>query len=214
MSDSELGLQVPPGSTWVCSPIDVEWHEDWDAFHAYMDGYQEITHQVFRQRTSVSMRKRNQEISGHLRPVNRGTTTPDVAARSSTAAGGAEEETMAVLDLSGRLVPQAFDNFWIKLALTWNDAESTYLVRVTGFDDVHKHQVFKTIFEKLVSNRRVENPNLLAFVDELQAAGSKPKWIMQFLRKKTGKNATLRDVHNLVVRMKEKRRGAPRPKNV
>ncbi|KAF1780233.1 hypothetical protein GQ600_26159 [Phytophthora cactorum] len=142
MSDSELGLQVPPGSTWVCSPIDVEWHEDWDAFHAYMDGYQEITHQAS-----------------------------------------------------------------IKAAVTWNDAESTYLVRVTGFDDVHKHQVFKTIFEKHVSNRRVENPNLLAFVDELQAAGSKPKWIMQFFRKKTGKNATLRDVHNMVVRMKDKRRG-------
>ncbi|KAG2813855.1 hypothetical protein PC129_g12854 [Phytophthora cactorum] len=30
---------------------------------------------------------------------------------------------------------------------------------------------------------------------------------MQYLRKKTGKNATLRDVHNMVVRMKEKRRG-------
>ncbi|KAG2786410.1 hypothetical protein PC129_g12853 [Phytophthora cactorum] len=76
-----------------------------------MDGYQEVTHQVFRQQTSVSVRKRNQEISGHLRPVNRGTTTPDVAARSAAAAGGAEEETMAVLDLSGRLVPPSVQQF-------------------------------------------------------------------------------------------------------
>ncbi|KAG2770085.1 hypothetical protein PC129_g19174 [Phytophthora cactorum] len=83
-----------------------------------MDGYQEITNQVFRQRTSVSVRKKNQEISGQLRPVNSGTTTPDVAVRSATAAGGAEEETTAVLDLSGRLVPEAFNNFWIKLVCT------------------------------------------------------------------------------------------------
>ncbi|POM76283.1 ABC Superfamily [Phytophthora palmivora] len=30
---------------------------------------------------------------------------------------------------------------------------------------------------------------------------------MQYLRKKTGKNVTLRDVHNMVTKLKEKRRG-------
>ncbi|KAG2800860.1 hypothetical protein PC112_g20291 [Phytophthora cactorum] len=160
-----------------------------------MDGYQEITNQVFRQRTSVSVRKKNQEISGQLRPVNSGTTTPDVAVRSATAAGGAEEETTAVLDLSGRLVPEAFNNFWIKLtiikaAIAWNDAESTYMVRVARFDVVHNHQVSNAIFENHVSNRRVEDPNLLTIVDELQEAGSKPKLIIQFLHKKTVRYAT------------------------
>ncbi|KAG6946797.1 hypothetical protein JG687_00016518 [Phytophthora cactorum] len=69
-----------------------------------MDGYQEIMHQVFRQRTAVSVRKRNRATSGQLRPVTYGTTTPDVAARLATAGGGAEEETTAVLPLSGQLV--------------------------------------------------------------------------------------------------------------
>ncbi|ETM98251.1 hypothetical protein PPTG_19651 [Phytophthora nicotianae INRA-310] len=55
-SDSKPELEVLPGSTWVCPPIDVEWYEDWDAFRTYMDGYQPSTRQVFRQRTSVSAR--------------------------------------------------------------------------------------------------------------------------------------------------------------
>ncbi|ETP43792.1 hypothetical protein F442_09539 [Phytophthora nicotianae P10297] len=59
-----------------------------------------------------------------------------------------------------------------------------------------------------VSNRCVDDLNILAFVDKLQAAGSKPKLILQYLRKKTGgQNVILRDVYNMVVRMREKRRG-------
>ncbi|OWZ18073.1 ABC transporter [Phytophthora megakarya] len=41
----------------------------------------------------------------------------------------------------------------------------------------------------------------------MQSSGSKPKKIMQFLQEKTGKNVTLRDVHNMVARMREERRG-------
>ncbi|KAG3109281.1 hypothetical protein PI124_g802 [Phytophthora idaei] len=54
MSGSEPELQVPSGSTWACPQLDVEWHDDWDAFSAYMDDYQAATHQIFRQRTSTS----------------------------------------------------------------------------------------------------------------------------------------------------------------
>ncbi|KAG6943629.1 hypothetical protein JG688_00017513 [Phytophthora aleatoria] len=97
----------------------------------------------------------------------------------------------------------------IKAVVAWNDAESTYMVRVARFDVVHNHQISKAIFENHVSNRRVEDPNLLTIVDELQEAGSKPKLIIQFLRKKTGKYVTLRDMHNMVARMKAKRREGP-----
>lgn len=55
--------------------------------------------------------------------------------------------------------------------------------------------------------RRVEDPILLVFVSVLQSSGPKLKRIMQFLCEKTGLNVTRRDVHNMVVKMKEKRRG-------
>ncbi|ETK71347.1 hypothetical protein L915_21398, partial [Phytophthora nicotianae] len=79
------------------------------------------------------------------------------------------------------------------------------MVRVTGFDGAHNHNVSKSTYKNHASNRRVEDPDVLAFVDELQAAGSKPKLIMQYLRKKT--HVTLRDMHNMVTKLKEKRKG-------
>ncbi|KAE9159456.1 hypothetical protein PF005_g32034 [Phytophthora fragariae] len=81
------------------------------------------------------------------------------------------------------------------------------MVRVTGFDVSHNHNVSKAIYKNHASIRRVDDPAVLSFVDELQAAGSKPKLIMQFARKKTGKNVALRDIHNMVAKMRERRRG-------
>ncbi|ETM99555.1 hypothetical protein PPTG_18825 [Phytophthora nicotianae INRA-310] len=136
---------------------------------------------------------------------------------------------------SERPIPEEFKNFWIKLvcthgwtrksrgkgncktffgckanikaAVTWNDKDGVnkFMVRVTGFDGAHNHNVSESTYKNHASNRRVEDPDVLAFVDELQAAGSKPKLIMQYLRKKT--RVTLRDVHNLVTKLKEKRKG-------
>ncbi|KAG2820143.1 hypothetical protein PC113_g22641 [Phytophthora cactorum] len=81
------------------------------------------------------------------------------------------------------------------------------MVRVTDVDVTHKYKVSRAQYGNHASNRRVEDPVLLAFVDELHAAGSKPKLIVQYLRKKTGKNVLLCDVHNRVAKMKEKQRG-------
>ncbi|RLN06601.1 hypothetical protein BBJ28_00002808 [Nothophytophthora sp. Chile5] len=182
MSESEPELQVPPDCSCVAAPVDVEWHDSWDAFHAYLADYQDTTHQVFRLRTSTSAARRNDEIR----------------ARDS--------------DLSETLIPPEFKVFWVKFvcthgwkrksrgtgkrktyfvkstecaanikaAVTWNDAEGAkkFMVRVTDFDVEHNHRVAKAVYENHPAVRRVEDPVLLAFVDELQAAGSKPKRIM------------------------------------
>ncbi|KAG3117635.1 hypothetical protein PI125_g3645 [Phytophthora idaei] len=82
------------------------------------------------------------------------------------------------------------------------------MVRVTGSSTSHKHRVDRAVYENHPSVRRVEDPVLLAFVDVMQSSGSKPKRIMRLLREKTGHNVTLRDVHNMVARMREERRGS------
>ncbi|KAG3125596.1 hypothetical protein C6341_g25721 [Phytophthora cactorum] len=51
------------------------------------------------------------------------------------------------------------------------------LREVYGVPGEYRGGISKAIFENHVSNRRVEDPNLLAFVDELQVAGSKPTLI-------------------------------------
>ncbi|OWZ17478.1 hypothetical protein PHMEG_0008582 [Phytophthora megakarya] len=230
MSDSEPERQVPSSSSWSCAPVNVEWHHDWEAFHAYMTEYQANTHQIFRQRTSTSVQKRNREILAQ--------------ARLSDATEECSDGS------SGRVIPDEFKNFWIKLvcthgwkrksrgkgirkaffdkstgckanikaAVVWNDKASAFMVRVTNFDVTHNHNISKAIFANHVSNRRVDDPTILAFVDELQAAGSKTEAdhavsseenrrcnLVSDMR--TGKNVTLRDVHNMVAKLKEKRRG-------
>ncbi|RLN32094.1 hypothetical protein BBJ28_00016959 [Nothophytophthora sp. Chile5] len=160
--------------------MDVEWHDSWDAFHEYLAEYQDTSHQVFRLRTSTSAARRNDEIR----------------ARDS--------------DSSVTLIPPEFKVFWVKFcaanikaAVTWNDAEGDkkFMVRVTDFDVEHNHRVAKAVYVNHPAVRRVEDPVLLAFVDALQAAGSKPKRIMH-------KNVTLRDGHNMITKMRKTRRGS------
>ncbi|KAE9276774.1 hypothetical protein PR003_g28972, partial [Phytophthora rubi] len=63
------------------------------------------------------------------------------------------------------------------------------------------------VYENYPSTRRVTDPSVLDFVDELVKAGSKPKKILKYLQETTGKRVILRDMHNLVHRLKVKRRG-------
>ncbi|KAG1709716.1 hypothetical protein DVH05_020370 [Phytophthora capsici] len=215
MSSSESERDVPLDASWVCSPIAVEWHEDWVAFREYMEQYQKDTHQVFRQRTSTSVDRRNREIQTRARLTDGSSKTRLLDKEESEL-----NATGVCDDVSERLIPESFKSFWIKLvcthgwlrksrgtgqrkchfdkstgckanvkaAVTWNDAigYKKFMVRVTAFDVVHNHKVSKALYDNHSSNRRIENPTILAFVDELQAAGSKPKMIMQYLRKKTG----------------------------
>ncbi|POM71485.1 LOW QUALITY PROTEIN: ATP-binding cassette (ABC) Superfamily, partial [Phytophthora palmivora] len=215
MSGSEPESQVP-GGNWESSPVDAEWHESWEAFSAHMEEYYKRTHQIFRQRTSTSVAKRNREIAAR-------------AARLVANGDEAQAEQL-IPEHFRQLLDQAGLYAWsrksrskgirksyfdrdtgckanIKAGVTWNDAEKNFMVRVTDSCVTHNHQASKARFDNHASNRRVNDPSVLAFVDELQAAGSKPKLIMQYLRKQTGKKVALRDVHNMVARMRERRRG-------
>ncbi|OWZ02190.1 ABC transporter, partial [Phytophthora megakarya] len=203
------------------------WLKDRNEFRAYLDKYQEHTYQIFRQRTSTSVEKRNAEITAtnNRRVRGQSPTRDELTARgaSSSRIAGSESDAQ-------RLITLELKTFWTKLgcthdwntksrgkgirkchfdrgtgckanikaAVAWNDAEGVFMVRVTDYDVRHNHAVSKATYQNHVSNRQVQDSTLLAFVDELQAAGAKPKLMMQYLRKKTGKNVTLRDVHNLV----------------
>ncbi|ETM43130.1 hypothetical protein L914_11335 [Phytophthora nicotianae] len=63
-------------------------------------------------------------------------------------------------------------------------------------------------FRSYPSNRRIADPDVIDLVDELIKAGGKPKKILRYLHETTGKCVTLRDVHNMVQRLKPKRHGS------
>ncbi|ETL36652.1 hypothetical protein L916_11411 [Phytophthora nicotianae] len=87
-------------------------------------------------------------------------------------------------------------------------ATEPFRVCVTKHKRAHNHELNSAVFESYPSNRRITDPDVLDLVDELIKAGCKPKKILRYLHETTGKCVTLRDVHNMVQRLKPKRRGS------
>ncbi|OWY92287.1 ABC transporter, partial [Phytophthora megakarya] len=207
----------------------------WNDFRAYLDKYQLDTYQIFRQSTFTFVEKRNAEITATNNRRVRGSET--------------DAQRLIPLELKTFWTKLVCTHGWnrkrsgkdfrkfhfdrgtgckanIKVAVAWDNAKGIFMVRVTDYDVRHNHAVSKAAYQNHVSNRQVQDPTLLAFVDELQAAGANPKLMMQYLRKKTGtldmlkfdmfilriftcyygrKECSLRYVHNLVSRILEKR---------
>ncbi|KAG2998463.1 hypothetical protein PC120_g21149 [Phytophthora cactorum] len=71
-------------------------------------------------------------------------------------------------------------------------------VKITHQDTTHNHTLESGSYGNHPSVRRVQDEDVIDFVDELQAAGVKKKLMLQFLMKKTDKHVTLRDAHNFL----------------
>ncbi|OWZ22432.1 hypothetical protein PHMEG_0002870 [Phytophthora megakarya] len=198
MSGSEPEGQVPPTGVWEIAPLSEEWPEDWPAFKEHMKAHEESTLQLFRMRSSTSVSHRNNDLRGQA-PAN---NCPDP-----------------------RLISDEFKTYWVKIicthgwkrksrstgqresyfsksteckadvkaAVVWNEQAQKSMVRVTGCNTQHNHRVGRSVYDNHPSVRRVEHPVILAFVNVMQSAG---------------KNVTLRDVHSMVSRMREGRRGS------
>ncbi|OWZ07878.1 ABC transporter [Phytophthora megakarya] len=171
-----------------------------------MKAHEESTLQLFRMRSSTSVSHRNNDLRGQAAANN--CTDP-------------------------RLIPDEFKTYWVnlicthgwkrksqstgqrksyfskltecksdvKVAVVWNEQAQKFMVRVTGCNTQHNHRVGRFVYDNHPYVRRVEEPVILLFVDACSPLV--PKRIMQFLRTKTGMNATLRDDHNMVSRMHE-----------
>ncbi|OWZ04414.1 ABC transporter [Phytophthora megakarya] len=198
MSGSESEAHVPPATVYETSPVSEEWHEAWKAFKDYVKVYETETHQLFRMRSSTLVDHRTKEIldqAGVDLTHSLGSQKPKRSQRKSNFYKSTKYKTD------------------IKAAVTWNDLRRYY-----GSNNVHNHRVAQALYDNHSAVYHVEDPVMLVFVDMMQSAGSEPKQIMQFLARRqlrkssilwyVGKNATLRDVHNMVAIMRETRRGS------
>ncbi|OWZ21055.1 hypothetical protein PHMEG_0004440 [Phytophthora megakarya] len=62
----------------------------------------------------------------------------------------------------------------------------------------HDHPLTPHQWYNYSGNRRIQDPELRHQVATLSKIGSKPKGIRAYLRKKTNKRTTLKDVHNMI----------------
>eukprot|EP00644_Phytophthora_capsici_P018824 jgi/Phyca11/132883/e_gw1.251.3.1 len=181
----------------------------WDNFFEYLDKYQDETYEVFRKRTSTSVEARNTDLT------RRGYATSTTIIPASF-----EKYYQRMICTHGWSWPSRSkgkrENYFMKstqcqaqlsLTVVWV-SDLGFQVKVTQQSTVHNHPLGQLTYANHPANRRVEDADVLGFVEELQVAGAKKKMIMEYLRRKTGKRVTLRDVHNMVANIKEARRGA------
>ncbi|OWZ05736.1 ABC transporter [Phytophthora megakarya] len=150
MSGSEPESQVPGGKL-ISPPVDVEWHESWEAFSAHMEEYYKRTHQIFRQRTSTSVTKRNREIT--IIPEN----FVNFWTKLVCTHGWSRKSR------NKGIRTDYFDRHTcckanIKADVSWKDAEKKFKIRVTDSCVTHNHQV---MFDNHASNRRVHDPSVV-----------------------------------------------------
>ncbi|KAG3252671.1 hypothetical protein PI124_g2740 [Phytophthora idaei] len=69
--------------------------------------------------------------------------------------------------------------------------------KITHPDTIHNHKLGSSSYGNHPSIRRVQDEDVIAFVNELQAAGPKTKLVLQFLRKKTGSRFELKQACNI-----------------
>ncbi|KAE9038847.1 hypothetical protein PR001_g7787 [Phytophthora rubi] len=199
-----------PAVTSVRAPrMEQRYYASWEEFFSALSEYQDATCQVFRKRTSTSVAARNAELE------RRGTLTATtkiplsfekyyrrlccthIWCRPSRSTGKRKNYFVKSTKCEAQL----------SLMVVWG-ADKGFQVKVTQQNTTHNHRLGSTSYENHPVNRRVDDADVINFVDELQMAGAKKKLILEYLRRKTGKKVTLRDVHNLVQKLKDARRGS------
>ncbi|KAF4132294.1 hypothetical protein GN958_ATG18527 [Phytophthora infestans] len=67
---------------------------------------------------------------------------------------------------------------------------------------VHNHRLTKELWESYAENRAVKDVHLTNDGEVLHKAGANVKGILRYLREHTGRKTTLKDVHNMIQRIR------------
>lgn len=172
-------------------------HESWEAFHKCLKEYSESTYQLYRTRTTSSVKGRNQKIMEMRRSGNGELPVEDQATDSSALLPiASSSETRIIPDEwkwysktltcthgwkerhrgTGKRTVQVFRStacpVKICATLQWVDGESTsgWRVMVTRHVVDHNHNLSKELYQHYCENRRIYDPDLLMIDDTNEAA--------------------------------------------
>ncbi|KAE9079490.1 hypothetical protein PF007_g23425, partial [Phytophthora fragariae] len=194
----------------VCPGVERVWHLDWEAFETYFSEYMRATSQLYRVRSSTPPETRNKKIKAKLKWERADLIPEDCGFHykkyECTHAG--QTKPRGEGRRTGHLVRGTGCKATISATLMLKEDEGAYQVKVTRCVVVHNHAIDHNIYSNYPSQRRIEDEGVIDIVNEMRLAGSKPRLILQFLRRSTDKKIILRDVHNLVQRPKRERRTA------
>ncbi|KAH7484476.1 uncharacterized protein KRP23_3539 [Phytophthora ramorum] len=205
----------------------------WDAFHKYLDAYSAATFQLYRVRTTYSVKSRNTRL--RQLAASRG-----LAVREGRNGDPRETEQEGVHGLSrAHLVPEQYEWYsktflcthgWkrrsrgsgqrvshnvratecpAKVCATLQriDGATAWSVVVTKHLTEHNHEISEAIYQQYSEVRRVKDPEVLAQAEQLWRGGATRRRVFEFLKEQSPNRVILmKDVHNLVQRWQSQER--------
>ncbi|CAI5724815.1 hypothetical protein KXD40_003450 [Peronospora effusa] len=203
------------------APLDRRVFNSWDEFETYMNSYARRSYQIFRKRTSTSVKLRNRRVAKRL--LSRSKKTSQVL----------EEEHTRVEN--PQLIPERYNNYSLTLVCTHSGAfvsrgtgrrsrqdvratrcnvqinaclkltdpvANRYQVHVTRALLTHNHRVDKETFLQYSNTRLKLSSELLSCVELMRKTGVKPKDVHSYIMKHSSCTPTLKDVQNILHRLR------------
>ncbi|KAE9136491.1 hypothetical protein PF007_g2168 [Phytophthora fragariae] len=86
---------------------------------------------------------------------------------------------------SGHLVRSTECKVSFSATMMYNKSEQAFQVKVSRCVTTHNHAVGREVFQNYPAQRQIRDEGVIDMVNELRLAGSKPRLILQYLRKNT-----------------------------
>ncbi|KAK1931677.1 hypothetical protein P3T76_013006 [Phytophthora citrophthora] len=209
------------------APLDRRVFDSWEEFHTYMEMYARRSFQLFRKRTSTSVKLRNRRVAERC------------STRIKTPADHVRTE-------SARLIPEKYVNYSLTLVCTHSGAfvsrgtgkrsrqdvrathcnvqvnaclklsdpvTNRYQVNVTRALLTHNHRVDKETFLQYSNTRLNLSDELLSCVELMRKTGVKPKDVRAYIMENSNCTPTLKDVQNILQRLRNQEDAAAAEKN-
>ncbi|KAG6623644.1 Transcription factor IIB [Phytophthora cinnamomi] len=187
-------------SATYCAPI-----PQLGSFHKYLDAYSAATFQLYRVRTTYSVRSRNLRL--RQLAASRGLVVREVPEeyewysktflcthgwkRRSRGSGQRVSHNVRATECPAKVCA----------TLQRTDGANTWSVVVTKHLVEHNHELSETLYQQYSEVRRVRDPEVLAQAEQLWRGGATRRRVFEFLKERSPNHVILmKDVHNLVQR--------------
>jgi hypothetical protein len=207
---------APPKDLHEGAPLERRVFESWSAFDEYIEAYARSSFQLFRKRTSTSVKLRNRRVAERCAK----TAAESAAARLIPETYGNYSLTL-VCTHSGAFVSRGTGrrarqdvrathcnvqvNACLKLA---DPATNRYEVTVTRALLTHNHRVDRETFLQYSNTRLNLSEELLSCVELMRKTGVKPKEVRSYIMEHSSCVPTHKDVQNIMQRLRSQEEAA------
>ncbi|KAI9985189.1 hypothetical protein PInf_004514 [Phytophthora infestans] len=207
LSDSSNHVNFQSGLSEEPHPLQRTPFSSWESFHAFLNEYSAQTYQSFRVRTNNKVEERNKKIKkassrAPLIPLEWGMYNKTlVCTHAGTFKSRGKGKRARQESRATRCGAQI--NACIRVINNKPD-DPEFALCVTTAKLAHNHRLDRMTHQQYASVRTALPTRVVDTVDILRKAGAKKKRILEYILENADNSVEIRDVHNLVRKLKER----------